>query len=485
MVVYENVGHGQYVFKLKAFNEDEVSPEEPVTFKIRIRKPVYLSVWFYIAITPLIGFSLYQYIRLREKAMRALQERLLKNLDEKTKEIIVKEEIIKERKKAEKELIAAKERAELSDKLKSSFLSNMSHEIRTPMNAIVGLSELLKDKGYSDEERTEFVNLIVSNSHNLLGLIDDIVDISKIESNQLNINLKDCQVYPLLIDLYRRFSEEIKSGEKSHLDFRLSFNIKDKNLTFKADGIRIKQALSKLIDNAVKFTESGHIELGCNLEEDRILFYVEDTGIGLSEDKKKVIFDLFRKVEDNKLKLYRGTGLGLSLSQNLVKLMGGEIKVETEVNKGSRFYFSLPLDQMVRKNVPVSINDKYDFDKPIWSGKNILVVEDDTSNFLLINENLKSTGANILRAENGIEALKMSTSEKKPDIIIMDIKLPGIDGYETTRRIREKNKEIPIIANTAYAMEGDREKSIDAGCTEYLSKPTDRKQLIDLIAKYL
>jgi signal transduction histidine kinase/ligand-binding sensor domain-containing protein/CheY-like chemotaxis protein len=485
MIVYEKVGRGQYVFKLRAYNEDDVSAPEPLTFKLIIRKPVYQSFWFYLAIISAIGFSLYLYIRTREKNMKTLQERLLKNLDEKTKEIIVKEEIIKERKKAEKELIAARDRAELSDKLKSSFLTNMSHEIRTPMNAIVGLSELLKDKYYSEEEKVEFLDLIVSNSISLLGLIDDILDLSKIESNQLNIHFKACAVYPLLDELYQRYAAELKSREKSDIDFRLSVETRGNDLTFDADGSRLKQVLGKLLDNAIKYTDSGYIVLGCYTEEDRIFFYVEDTGIGLSEDKKEVIFKLFRKVEDNTLRLYRGTGLGLSLSQNLVKLMGGEIKVESEVNKGSRFYFSLPFKKSTVTIEQVPVIGHQDHLEPNWSGKIILVVEDDASGFMFLYEILKSSGADILRAENGIDAIKMLSSEKKPDIIIMDMKLPGIDGYEATRRIREINKVIPIIANTAYAMAGDREKSIEAGCNDYISKPTDRKQLLDLIKKYL
>jgi signal transduction histidine kinase/ligand-binding sensor domain-containing protein/CheY-like chemotaxis protein len=484
-VVYEKVDHGQYVFRVKAFNEDDTSQEESASFKIRIKKPIYLSGWFYIVLLSLLVFSLYEYIRLREKNMRTFQERLLKNIDEKTKEIIVKEEIIKERKKAEKILIAAKEKAELSDKLKSSFLTNMSHEIRTPMNAIVGLSELLKDKGYSEAEKTEFVDLIVANSNSFLELIDDILDISKIESNQLKINIKECEVYPLLNELYHRYTEEIKSREKSFLDFRLSVNLKDNSLSIESDALRLKQVLSKLLDNAIKFTDAGHITLGCTLEKNKIMFFVEDTGIGLSEDKKEIIFELFRKVEDNKLRLYRGTGLGLSLSQNLVKLMGSEIKVESEVNKGSRFYFYLPFKWKNRVIEPAAVGTDNDLLKPIWEGKSILVVEDDPSNFMLIHEILKTTGIKIIQAENGDEALKILSSGNSPDIIIMDVKLPGIDGYETTRRIRESNKEIPIIANTAYAMEGDRNKSIEAGCNEYISKPTDRKLLINLINKYL
>ena len=262
-------------------------------------------------------------------------------------------------------------------------------------------------------------------------------------------------------------------------------NLKDNSLSIESDALRLKQVLSKLLDNAIKFTDAGHITLGCTLEKNKIMFFVEDTGIGLSEDKKEIIFELFRKVEDNKLRLYRGTGLGLSLSQNLVKLMGSEIKVESEVNKGSRFYFYLPFKWKNRVIEPVAVGTDNDLLKPIWEGKSILVVEDDPSNFMLIHEILKTTGIKIIQAENGDEALKILSSGNSPDIIIMDVKLPGIDGYETTRRIRESNKEIPIIANTAYAMEGDRNKSIEAGCNEYISKPTDRKLLINLINKYL
>ena len=344
-VTYEKVGYGQYVFKLKAFNENFTPVKDPLTIRLKIKKPVYLSFWFYLIIISLAIFALYEFIRIRESAMKALQEKLLKNLDEKTKEIIVKEEIIKERQKNEQVLIAAKERAELSDRLKTSFLTNISHEIRTPMNAIVGSSELLKSQNFPEEERIELLNLIVSNSNSLIGLIDDILDISKIESNQLKINFEECMVYPLLLELHKRYTDEMQVREKAHLDFRLSFEPENHGFSFKTDEIRLKQVLGKLLDNSIKFTDSGFITLGCSTKNDKVLFYVEDTGIGMSEDKKQVIFELFRKMEEDKLRLYRGTGLGLSLSQSLVKLMGGEIAVESELNRGSKFYFTLPLVQ--------------------------------------------------------------------------------------------------------------------------------------------
>ncbi len=342
-VTYEKVGYGQYEFKLKAFNENFIPVKNPLTIKFKIRKPVYLSFWFYLVITSIIVFSLFEFIRIRERTLKSIQEKLLKNLDEKTKEVIVKEEIIKERQKNETILIAAKEKAELSDKLKTSFLTNISHEIRTPMNAIVGSSELLKSGNNTEEEKKELLNLIVSNSNSLIGMIDDILDISKIESNQLKIHIADCAVYPMLREIYKKFSDELKAREKGHLEFHLSYDPDYDDLIIRTDETRLRQVLGKLIDNAIKFTDKGDINLGSRVETDKIVFFVEDTGIGMSDDKQKIIFDLFRKVDDDKLRLYRGTGMGLALSQSLVKLMGGIINVESELNKGSRFFFALPL----------------------------------------------------------------------------------------------------------------------------------------------
>ena len=269
------------------------------------------------------------------------------------------------------------------------------------------------------------------------------------------------------------------------MEFRFSRGNIDKGLTIESDTIRLKQVLSKLLDNAIKFTDSGHILLGCERQEDYIVFFVEDTGIGLSDDKKEIIFELFRKVEDNKLRLYRGTGLGLSLSQNLVKLMGGEIKVESAVGKGSRFYFALPIKTGLASPVTVSAKQIFNNVAPNWSAITIFVVEDETSNFILIREILKSSQAKVIGADNGLEAVKKFSTGPKPDLIIMDIKLPGIDGYEATRRIREIDKAIPIIAITAYAMEGDREKAINSGCNDYITKPIDRNLLINVLSKYL
>ncbi|MDX2415749.1 MAG: ATP-binding protein [Bacteroidales bacterium] len=479
-VTFNRVGHGNYHFKIGAFNENGISSNIS-GFELKIKKPIYLSLWFYLIVIIVISAFVYAIIRARERNLRLAQERLIKNLDEKTKEVIVKEEIIKERKKAEKELIEAKERAELSDKLKTSFLTNMSHEIRTPMNAIVGFTELLKDSDMEDKERNSYMTNIITNSRGLLSLIDDLLDISKIESNQLNLKLKECNISDLFKDIYSHYRETLNEIEKQNIELELDQSGNDKPILIETDCTRLRQVLSKMLDNAVKFTDSGTIKFGYTLESEQITFYVEDTGIGMTPDKIEIIFDLFRKVEENKLRLYRGTGLGLSLSQHLVRLLGGEITVESEEGKGSKFMFSLSLEGLqesetsqakANNNIGLGFN---------FTDKNILVVEDDTSNYLLIKEVIKPTGAILHHAVDGEKALKIFKEVKNLDLIIMDIKLPGVDGYEVTRSIRQMNKDLPILAHTAYAMEGDRERSIEAGCNAYLAKPTNHKLLLKTI----
>jgi signal transduction histidine kinase/ligand-binding sensor domain-containing protein len=484
-VLYEKVGHGEYIFNLKSLNDNENQFEKQLTFTIIIKKQFYLTAWFYLILLIIMAVSLFIVIRKREEKYRRKQERLVKNLDEKTREIIVKEEIIKERKKVEKELIAAKEKAELSDRLKSSFLNNLSHEIRTPMNAIVGLSELLKSTSCNEEEKKEFIDLILSNSNSLLTLIDDIIDISMIESSQMKIKWKATNVSTILASLFTRYRKELREKEKSHIRLQLIPDLQDKELIINTDSVRLGQVLGKLLDNAIKFTETGFIKFGYELLDNGILFFVEDSGIGLSADKKEIIFELFRKVEESKLRLYRGTGLGLALSQQIVTLLGGEIKVSSTEGKGSRFYFVLPYERRAETHRQAQRSATVNRPKYNWQGKKILIVEDDTPNYLLLNEFLKPTEVMIFRAENGKEAVELSSSIDNLSLIIMDIKLPGIDGYEATRQIRLKNTEIPILAFTAYAMTGDNEKAIDAGCNDYLAKPADRTAILSMLFKYL
>ena len=356
-VIFDRVEHGNYTFRLQAFNENDISSVLESGFQLKIKKPVYLSIWFYVIISLVIGFSFFAIIRIRERNHRMVQERLLRNIDEKTKEIIVKEEIIKERKKVEKILIEAKTKAELSEKLKTSFLQNMSHEIRTPMNAIVGFTQLLKEDNLSVESRDEFIDNVSVNAEALLKLIDDILDLSKLETNQLEVSQESCNVKILLTELEAVFRKRLENEVNKDIELVTS-DPSESELNIITDKLRLKQIMTHLLDNALKFTESGTITFGYTLDDQSITFYVRDTGIGLSEDKKGIVFDLFRKAEDDRYKLYGGTGLGLTLSKYLVTLMGGKINLDSAEGEGSCFYFTLPLRSKDILSHPNSITDE-------------------------------------------------------------------------------------------------------------------------------
>ena len=257
-VIYDRVDYGNYLFKIKAFNENNIGGEISSFFEVSIKKPVYLSVWFYAILAILIGSGFYTLLKWRERNLKRVQERLIKNLDEKTKDIIVKEEIIKERKKVEKELIEAKTKVELSDKLKTSFLNNMSHEIRTPMNAIVGFSQILMNVGGTEAEQKEYLDKINQNAESLLTLIDDIIDLSRLETGQLNINNDSCNPNALILELQAKYQEILDNQGKNKI--QLTTDIPGKtDLNITTDTTRLNQIMTKLLDNAVKFTEAGSI----------------------------------------------------------------------------------------------------------------------------------------------------------------------------------------------------------------------------------
>jgi PAS domain S-box-containing protein len=394
------------------------------------------------------------------------------------------ENLVKER---THDLEIAKAKAEESDKLKSAFLANMSHEIRTPMNAIVGFTGLLNDQDLIETDKQELISHIVHNSDTLLHLIDDIIDIAKIEAGQLNINKKDCYINIILNELLETFTEKKKLHKKDNIELRFNPGVEDSNFIIFTDNIRIQQILLNLIDNALKFTEKGYIEFGYNLEKGTknpsIIFYVKDTGIGLSKDQQSLIFSRFTKLENDKKKLYRGAGLGLAICKNIVHLLEGKIWIDSEINKGSTFYFSIPYIELSEKKEVIKEQKKQE-KKYNWSGKTILIAEDEESNFRYLEIILMQTNINIIYAKNGVEAFD-KFQKNNIDLILMDIKMPEMDGLEATRRIRKLDKDILIIAQTAFAMENDEKMSLQAGCNDYISKPIRKLKLIELINKYL
>jgi PAS domain S-box-containing protein len=382
----------------------------------------------------------------------------------------------------ENELKEAKNQAEESDRLKTSFLANMSHEIRTPMNGILGFANLLRDPDIDDEKKDLFLKHIDLSSNQLLNIIDDIIDISKIESGQLKISNKPVLINQVLDEIYSSFFHRIRGdapGQKL-VDFKLEKEVASSEFTLVTDDFRLRQIFNNLIGNAIKFTKKGHITFGYTLNNRHIEFFVSDSGIGIPHNKKRLIFDRFGQVNEERSQQASGTGLGLPISKSLVDLMGGEMWVESEIGKGSNFYFTLPLvvEEAVTDSRVLISNKTYN-----WSDKHILVAEDEELNWLFIREMLRQAGATIHRARNGHEVVKM-TRKLSPDAILMDIKMPEVGGIEAARKIREFNHRVPIIAQTAFVMTEEKEESLRAGCNHFVTKPLDRTTIMELIDSY-
>ena len=381
-------------------------------------------------------------------------------------------------KKQNLELEKAKEEAEKANKLKSAFLANISHEIRTPMNAIVGLTEILKEDNISASDRKSYLEIISKSNKHLLNLINDVVDISKIESKEMSISLHNFNLNELMKDLLSSQKIMAKSFSKSpDIEYELSLGLPDEQSCIKSDSTRLKQILINLLNNAYKFTDSGKIIFGYSLDKDILRFFVQDTGIGIEESKLKSIFDRFTQAESNTTRKYGGTGLGLSISKSLVELCGGEMTVESTFGKGSKFIFTIPY--ILNLN-PSSISNT-EITNKAYGKLNILIAEDDDINFVVLKAMLSSVNCNIKRAATGIEAVEEIKKNQDYDIILMDIQMPEMGGLEATKLIQEITRDIPIIAQTANAFENEMTLIKEAGCVDYLTKPINKETLIKSI----
>lgn len=383
----------------------------------------------------------------------------------------------------ENELKEARDRAEESDRLKTSFLANMSHEIRTPMNGIVGFANLLRDPGLSEDKRDLFLKHIDNSSNQLLNIIDDIIDISKIESGQLKISNKPVRINEVLDEIYSSFFHRIRGdapGEKL-VDFKLKKGNENVDFTIVTDDFRLSQIFNNLIGNAIKFTKKGHITFGYVIRNHRhVEFFVSDSGIGIPNNKLRLIFDRFGQVSQERSLQPTGTGLGLPISKSLVNLMGGEMWVESVGGKGTTFYFTLPLiiEEPVEESRILISNKTYN-----WNNKHILVAEDEELNWQFVREMLRRSGATIHRARDGREVVSL-TRKLSPDAILMDIKMPEMSGIDATRKIRGFNDSVPIIVQTAFVMAEEKEESMLAGCNHFVTKPLDRTTIMELIDSY-
>ena len=385
--------------------------------------------------------------------------------------------------------------AEEADKLKSAFLANMSHEIRTPMNAIIGFSTLLKEVDITETEKKDYVDLINQSGENLLNLIDDIIDISKIEAGQLIYRIKECNVDKILNDLLAFFDKDRITKKKDNVHLELKIPEKTKDVKIFTDNNRFKQILTNLLSNSLKFTDNGSIEFGYDIKSGDmstepgvsqtptpgyLQFYVRDTGIGIPNDCLEEVFDRFKKIENKRVRLYSGAGLGLAITRNLVENMGGKIWVESTVRKGATFYFTLPLE-MPKVSEPEMLIVKQELEKIEydWSSKTILVVEDEEFVCKFFERILLPTQAKILWANTGVEAYEQCKKYFEIDIVLMDMKLPELSGYEAVKKIKKMNAGLPIIAQTAYAMAEDRLECLQAGCDDYMAKPIETDILFE------
>ena len=384
--------------------------------------------------------------------------------------------VITDRKRMEEELMSAKDRAEESNRLKSAFLANMSHEIRTPLNAIVGFSRLMTIADNAEDEKL-YSDIINQNSEILLQLINDILDLAKIEAGTLEYIRYPMDLGELCRNVYEMHKDRVQTGVVLILDN------KDTSLIINEDQNRIMQVVTNLITNAIKFTFKGEIRFGFEVREEYIDFYVKDTGMGISEEKIKMIFERFVKLNT----FVQGTGLGLAICRVIVEKLGGEITAESKLNEGSTFRFTIPYK--AGKKIPESgkvtkcPESGSTGPRKVLQRRTVLVAEDVDSNFLLL-KTLLGKRCNLLWAKNGEDAVNQF-KEHQPDLILMDIKMPHMDGLEATRLIRSYSKEVPIVALTAFAFESDKDRAIEAGCDDFLTKPVSQNALEKVLDKYV
>ena len=378
----------------------------------------------------------------------------------------------------EKIEIALKKSTE-SDRLKTAFLQNISHEIRTPMNGIMGFTGLLKDTSLSGEEQQSYLDVIMISGKRMLNTLNDLMDMSMLETGQVKMNITNTNLNRELKFLHDFFELEV---EKKGMKISYSSPLPDDEVTIKTDRDKLYAILTNLIKNAIKYSNDGEINIGYSKKGDFIELYVHDTGIGIPRNRQNAIFDRFVQADIEDVKVYEGSGLGLSISQAYIEMLGGSIWVESAEGVGSKFFFTIPC---------INNSDNKELEKPIVpkskelkKNLTILIAEDEEIATEFLSIILESEGINIICANDGNEAVAKWNNNPEIDLILMDIKMPNKDGYEATKEIRSMNKKVIIIAQTAYALTGDYEKAIEAGCNDYITKPINKDKLLEMINKY-
>ncbi len=398
------------------------------------------------------------------RELKIYQDRLAELVDERTKE-----------------LLQAKEEAEKNNRIKTAFFENTSHEIRTPMNTILGFINLLSDSTNSQETRDYYLRIVNESGKNLLRVIEDIIDFSLIQTGEFRLSKSNIEVIGLIKQRVLIYRQKVA---RENREVNILMELPNKQMEICLDRNKFIRLIDILVENAVKYTEKGYVKLGIEkIEEKNITFFVEDTGIGIDSKKLNILFDRFFVVEEeNPAKLLPGTDLSLALAQKLTHIMGGKIWVESETNQGAKFFFTVPNEV---KQTYKSEECENKMQNISWRGKNILIAEDDEANFILLKTVFAKTGAEIFHAKDGVELLELLSANTDIDLIIMDIKMPRMSGLNALKIIKENYKDIPVIAQTAFDQAFHKEKCLELGCTDFLTKPLKIEKLLITVSKHL
>ncbi len=444
------------------------------------------AIFFLLIYVVIIFLSIFGYKRflLEFKKRLASQKQLIES--EKTLKIQNNEYAALNEK-----LLKAKQKAEESDRLKSAFLANTSHEIRTPMNGILGFAALLSEPGLESEEQQKYIKVIQKSGARMLNIISEIVDISKIESGLTEVNINEVNITEKLESVYELLKPD---ADAKAINLFIKDSLPMDETVFKTDEEKLFAILSNLVKNAIKYTDKGSIEFGYSSTSlpnkiNELQFYVKDTGIGIPKDRQQAIFKRFIQADIADLQARQGAGLGLSIAKAFVEMLDGKIWVESEQGKGSCFYFTLPCNIVLEEKGVASevVSDKSaeNYTNSEVSGLKILIAEDDEVSMTFISISVEPISNEILVTTTGVETIEVCRNNPDIDLILMDIQMPDINGYEATRQIRQFNKDVVIIAQTAFGLSGDREKAIEAGCNDYIAKPIKKDELLALIQKCL
>lgn len=415
----------------------------------------------------------------------------LKDVNGNPEMYVLTHENVTERKQDEEDLLKAKEKAEENDRLKTAFLANMSHEIRTPMNGILGFTELLKEPGLTGEQQNEFISIIEKSGERMLNIINDIFSISKVEAGAMTISSAETNINEQMESLFKFFKPE---ADYRGISFSYKCALPSEKSIIITDSEKFYAVFVNLIKNALKFTDKGFIEFGYELKppiktdgksNDRsfeLEFYVKDSGIGIMKEKKDIVFERFRQASEGDARRFEGAGLGLSISKAYIEMLKGKIWVDSDLGKGSIFYFTLPYNYEPEKKVSVILTSENE-DEKIKDLK-IMIAEDDKFSEKLFNMAVKKYSREIINVDNGLDAVEICRKNPDIDLILMDILMPVMNGYDAVKHIREFNKDVIIIAQTAFVLSSDRNKAMEAGCNDFITKPINNALFAEVMKKY-